>query len=295
MKNLGIGYESLRAHNPGLIYCSITGYGQSGPYRNRGGYDAAIQAQGGLMSITGPEHGEPCKVGVAIADIMAGMYAALSILAVLHHREQTGQGQFIDIALFDSQLGWLANVASAYLVSDKSPGRYGSAHATIVPYQLMPTQDGWLMLAVGNDSQFRALCKILRHPEWFQDKRFATNPARVIHRRELIPLLEEQFRTQTTFTWYKTLLEADVPCGPVNDIPTALSDPQAHARRMVETIVHPATGPIRMVGPVPKLSDTPAEIILPPPLLGEHTDRILHELLNYDGEEITNLRESSIV
>ena len=295
MEKLGLGYESLRALNSRLIYCAITGYGQSGPYRDRAGYDAPIQAEGGIMSITGPEQGEPSKVGVAIADIMAGMYAAVSILAALHHRMQTGEGQFIDIALFDSQLGWLANVASAYLVSDQKPGRYGSAHASIVPYQLMPTQDGWLMLAVGNDSQFGSLCRVLGHPEWQQDERFATNPARVVHRAELVPLLEEHFRTRTSAAWFKQLLDADVPCGPVNDIPTALSDPQAQARQMVQTVVHPISGSLKMVGPVPKLSGTPAEITSAPPLLGEHTDRVLQELLGYDDKEIAALRASGII
>jgi crotonobetainyl-CoA:carnitine CoA-transferase CaiB-like acyl-CoA transferase len=299
-KRLGIDYETLRAVNPKLIYCSLTGYGQTGPYRDRPGYDTVIQAQGGVMSITGPEDqpdapGEPYKVGVAITDVTTGLHATIAILAALHHRERTGEGQFIDIALFDVQLSWLVNVASAYLVSGEAPKRYGNAHASIVPYQTMPTADGWLMLAVGNDGQYWAMCQVLGCPELAEDERFATNPQRVAHRRELIPLLTERFRTQPTAHWMNELLAAGVPCGPVNDIPTALADPQAQARGMVQTVEHPATGPIPMLGPVPKLSATPAEIQLPPPLLGEHTDAVLSEFCGLDAAALTSLREDGVI
>ncbi|MEZ4636251.1 MAG: CaiB/BaiF CoA-transferase family protein [Caldilineaceae bacterium] len=182
MARLGLGYDDLRQINPGLIYCAITGYGQSGPYHERPGYDTVIQAQGGVMSITGPAEDEPFKVGVAIVDVTAGMHAVISILAALHHRARSGQGQFIDIALFDAQLGWLVNVAGSYLVSGESPARYGNAHATIVPYQTFATADGHLMLAVGNDRQFASLCGVLGKPAWIEDARFVTNPARVAHR-----------------------------------------------------------------------------------------------------------------
>lgn len=295
MASLGLGYESLRALNPGLIYCAITGYGQTGPYRMRPGYDTVIQAQGGIMSITGPADGEPFKVGVAIVDITAGLYAATSILAALHHRERTGEGQFIDIALFDAQLGWLANVASAYLVSGQPPERYGNAHATIVPYQTMPTADGWLMLAAGNDGQFAALCRALGHPEWIVDERFATNPARVANRETLIPQLEAIFRTRPTEEWIELILDAGVPCGPVNDIPTALADPQAQARQMVQTVAHPLDGPVSLVGPVPKLSATPARITSAPPNLGEHTQAVLCDLLGYDEGRIAALRADGAI
>lgn len=289
MEGLGLGYSTLRALNPGLIYCAITGYGQTGPYKDRPGYDTVIQAQGGIMSITGPADGAPFKVGVAIVDITAGLYAAIAILAALHHRQRTGEGQSIDIALFDAQLGWLANVASAYLVSGKPPQRYGNAHATIVPYQTMQTADGWLMLAVGNDGQFAALCRVLARPEFATDERFATNPARVVNRKVLIPLLEPIFRSRPTRDWIDALLDADVPCGPVNDIPSALADPQARAREMVRTVRH-SSGQIKLVGPVPKLSATPATIYHAPPLLGEHTDQVLRERLGYDDARIAALR-----
>lgn len=295
MAALGLGYEALRAVNPGLIYCAITGYGQNGPYQQRPGYDTVIQAQGGLMSITGPAEGEPFKVGVAIVDITAGLYAAIAILAALHHRAHTGEGQFIDIALFDAQLGWLANVAGSYLTSGAPPERYGNAHATIVPYQTFATADGHLMLAVGNDRQFASLCQALAEPSWAQDTRFASNPQRVRHRADLIPLLAEKFAQQPTHVWIDRLLALDVPCGPVNDIPTALADPQAAARQMVQTIVDSQGERIQMVGPVPKLSATPPVIRSAPPYLGEHTESILQERLGMEMAEIEALRRQGVI
>ena len=295
MQRLGLGYERLRELNPGLVYCAITGYGQTGPYRERLGYDAVIQAQGGIMSITGSAETEPSKVGVAIADINAGLFAAISILVAIQYQQRTGEGQFIDIALLDAQLGWLANVASAYLVSGEPPKRFGNAHASIVPYQTMPTADGWLMLAVGNDHQFATLCRILGHLEWIDDERFATNPARVTNRDILIPQLEVIFRTRLTREWIETLLDFGVPCGPVNDIPAALADPQALARQMVQVVDHPVSGRLRLIGPVPKLSATPAIIASPPPLLGEHTQAVLSELLGYDEERIAALRTAGAI
>jgi crotonobetainyl-CoA:carnitine CoA-transferase CaiB-like acyl-CoA transferase len=300
-KRLGIDYLSLHEINPRLIYLSLTGYGQTGPYRDRPGYDTIIQAQGGVMSITGPiagpagEAGEPFKVGVAVTDVTAGLHATIAILAALHHRERTGEGQYIDIALFDTQLSWLVNVASAYLVSGAPPARQGNAHASIVPYQTMPTVDGWLMLAVGNDGQFFLLCESLGFANLAADPRFATNPQRVANRATLIPLLEARFRTRPTAEWLEILLAAGVPCGPVNDIPTALADPQTQARQMVQTVEHPVTGSIPQLGPVPKLNRTPAEIRTPPPLLGEQTEAILREFWALDDEEISELRESGVI
>lgn len=295
MAALGLDYAALRPENPGLIYCSITGYGQTGPYAERPGYDVVIEAQGGLMSITGPAGGDPYKVGVAVVDITAGMQAVMAILAALHHRHRTGAGQAIDIALFDTQLGWLANVASAYLVSGQTPQRYGNAHPSIVPYQTVLTAGGLLMLAVGNDDQFARLCALLGHPEWAADPRFATNRARVSHRAVLLPLLEAEFRRRSAAAWTETLLAAGIPCGPVNDVATALSDPQAEARAMVQTVLHPVTGSVPQVGPVPKLGETPARIHLPPPLLGEHTEAVLAEWLGYSDEQIAGLRAAGAI
>lgn len=299
MARLGLGYESLRAENPGLIYCAITGYGQTGPYRERPGYDTVVQAQGGIMSITGPTSdgtdGEPFKVGVAIVDITAGLQATVAILAALQHRERTGEGQYIDIALFDTQLGWLANVASSFLLSGEPPQRYGNAHATVVPYQTFATADGHLMLAVGNDGQFAALAAALGEVGWAADERFATNPARVQFRDELIPALAAHFRQLTTAEWIERLLAVGVPCGPVNDIPTALADPQAQARQMTRTVTDGSGEEIRLVGPVAKLGRTPAQIFRPPPRLGEHTDEILQEKLGLSAEDICALDRAGVI
>lgn len=295
MEALGLGYESLRQEHPGLIYCAITGYGQSGPAARRPGYDTVIQAEGGLMSITGPADGEPLKVGVAVVDITAGLYAVSSILAALHHRTRTGEGQSIDIALFDVQLGWLANVGSAYLVSGKPPGRYGNAHATIVPYQPFPAADGHVMIAVGNDGQFIRFCQALGAPQWPADPRFATNPARVAHRDTLVPLIAAITQQRTVADWVATLLDAEVPCGPVNAIPTALASPQAQARAMVQQIADPGGAAVPLIGPVPKLSATPAAIRLAPPAVGQHTAAILGELLGYSAGQIAALRAQGAI
>ncbi len=300
LADLGLDYLSLREVNPALIYCSITGYGQTGPYAHRPGYDIAIAAEAGIMSITGPADsedgpGEPYKVGVAIVDITAGMNAVIAILAALHHRTQTGEGQYIDIALFDTQLAWLANVASSYLISGQAPKRYGNAHAAIVPYQTMPTADGWIMLAVGNDRQFARLCEVIGKVAWATDEQFATNPARVHHRQQLIPALEAIFRTRTKSEWHAALTAAQVPCSPVNDIPTALADPHTIARNMVQSITHPVTGAIPQIGPAPKLSVTPAHIRSAPPLLGEQTDAILSTSFGYTKEKITELRAKGVI
>jgi len=299
LERLGLGCESLRADNPGLIYCAITGYGQSGPDHALPGYDTVIQAQGGIMSITGPTtagtDGEPYKVGVAIADITAGLHAAVAILSALQHRARTGEGQQIDIALYDAQLSWLANVASSYLLSGESPLRYGNAHGTVVPYQTFATADGHLMLAVGNDSQFAALAKAVGEPSWSDDARFATNPARVQHRDALIPALSSHFQTRTTSEWIERLRAAGVPCGPVNDIPTALESPQAQHRQVVQTVTDGNGDNIPLIGPVPKLDRSPPRIFRPPPLLGEHTDEVLREKLALTPEKIDSLRASGVI
>ena len=299
MERMGLGYESLRADNPGLIYCAITGYGQTGPDRALPGYDTVIQAQGGIMSITGPTSGgtdgEPYKVGVAIVDITAGLQAAVAILTALQHRDRTREGQHIDIALFDTQLSWLANVASGFLLSGDPPRRYGNAHGTVVPYQTFATADGHLMLAVGNDRQFASLAEVVGELTWSEDERFATNPARVQFRDLLIPALAAHFRRCATDEWIQRLRAAGVPCGPVNDIPTALETPQAEHRQMVQTVTDGNGDSIPLVGPVPKLDKTPAHIFLPPPLLGEHTNELLREKLALTAEEIDALQDSGVV
>ena len=300
MAALGLGYDALCQVNPGLIYCSITGYGQTGPYRDRAGYDAVIEAEGGIMSITGPGTGQtgeghPYKVGVAIVDITAGLNAVVAILAALHHRNATGRGQAIDIALLDTQVSWLANVASGYLVSGQQPKRYGNAHPSIVPYQTLQAADGWVMVAVGNDSQFQKLCTLLNHAEWADDVRFSTNQSRVTHRGALIPMLEAEFVRDKVASWTHRLSSVGIPVGPVNDIPTALADPQVQARGMIQHIEHPDTGSIPLIGPVPKFTDTPANIYSPPPLLGEHTNIILGEWLGYTNQQIQEFAEAGVI
>jgi crotonobetainyl-CoA:carnitine CoA-transferase CaiB-like acyl-CoA transferase len=289
MSRLGLGYDDLRLINPGLVYCSITGYGQYGPDAHRPGYDTVIQAEGGLMSITGEPDGQPMKTGVAVADITTGLYAATSILAALHYRSQTGEGQYIDLALFDVQLSWLANVASAYLISGQPPRRYGNAHATIVPYQPFAAADGYIMIAVGNDRQFARFCQVLNRPEWVTDKRFATNPARVTNRESLIEAIADIIAREPVVVWVEKLRAADVPCGPVNDIPTALHSRQAQARAMVQQI-----DGIRMVGPAPVFSATPATIRSAPPVLGADTEAVLAEF-GYSAEQIRRFRAEGIV
>ena len=294
LARFGLDFERLHALNRRLILCSISGYGQTGPWSDRPGYDFIVQAEGGLMSITGEADGQPMKVGVAIADIMAGMFACNAILAALHHRDQTGEGQHIDVSLFDSQLAWLANVGQNYLVSGKEPNRYGNAHANIVPYQTFRTSDGWIVLAIGNDAQFVRFCESADCVALASDFRFATNPFRVENRAELIPLLNDIFIKRTRAEWIAILERAKVPHGAINTIPQALAHPQAVAREMVRTIPHPSAGEIRLVGPAAKFSSTPAQIQRHPPLLGEHTDEVLREL-GLGDEEVAHLHEVGAV
>jgi formyl-CoA transferase len=295
MDRWGLAYETLRESNPGLIYCAITGYGQTGPYRDRPGYDFIIQAQGGIMSITGPVVGPPMKVGVAIVDITAAMYAAVSILAAVHERQQSGKGQYIDIALLDSQVAWLANVGSNFLVSGEPPDRYGNAHPNIVPYEPFPTSDGWIALGVGTDRQWQRLCQAARWDDLLAEQRFATNPQRVKNREELVPILRERFRRRSTRQWYGLLLETGIPCGPINTIDHVFADPQVVARDMLVELPHPTAGTLRMAGSPLKLSRTPVEIEDPPPLLGEHTQEVLSQYLDYTAADITRLEEDGII
>jgi len=295
LAQLGLGYDHLKALNPGLVYCSITGYGQTGPDSDLPGYDFIIQGRGGVMSITGEPAGEPMKVGVAIADITAGLFAANAIQAALLARVRTGRGQAIDIALLDTQVAWLANVASNYLVSGQRPGRFGNAHPTVVPYQSFHAREGFFCLAVGNDGQWQKLCRLLGRPELAVDPRFATNPARVQHRDVLIPMLQEVFVTQDSAFWLREIAAAGIPCGPVQTIDHVFADPQVLARDMVWTVPHPAVGEVRLTGSPLKLSETPVAYRTHPPLLGEHTDEVLTSLLGYAPEEVARLRAEGAV
>ena len=291
----GLGYETLQQENPQLVYCSITGYGQSGPYRDRPGYDFIIQAQGGIMSITGPAEGPPMKVGVAIVDITAALYATTSILAALHERQRSARGQHIDIALLDSQVAWLANVGSNYLVSGKQPARYGNAHPNIVPYETFPTSDNWIAIGIGNDRQWKQLCELAGWDDLAADKRFATNPERVEHREVLIPILQERFKARSTDEWLDALVDASIPCAPINHIDQVFCDPQVLARDMLVELPHPTAGAVKLAGSPLNLSRTPVRLEEPPPLLGEHTEEVLRDYLGYTSESLAHLRQENVI
>ncbi|MBI3168183.1 MAG: CoA transferase, partial [Chloroflexi bacterium] len=270
------------------VYCSISGFGQTGPLKDMPGYDFMIQAMGGIMSITGEPNGEPMKVGVAVADLFAGQNAVISILAALQARTLTGEGQYIDIALFDSELGWLANVASNFLISRKNPKRYGNAHANIVPYQSFQASDGWFAVAVGNDKQFEALCKVIGKPELSSDERFATNSVRVQNREILILLLRPIFMQKTVGEWL-ALIGDRFPCGPINTLDQVFSMPHVRERNMLVEMQHPTIGALPLVGSPLKMGGTPVEYRLPPPLMGEHTKDVLKEILGFSEEKVTQL------
>ncbi|HZW59641.1 MAG TPA: CaiB/BaiF CoA-transferase family protein [Woeseiaceae bacterium] len=291
----GLDAGALRELNPALIYCSISAYGQSGPRASQSGYDAMIQASAGLMSLTGEADGPPLKTGVAVSDIMAGMYAVTAILAALHARRTSGRGQTIDVPLFDSQLAWLANQGMNYLVSGDVPDRHGNGHPNIVPYQAFATADGYLMLAVGNDRQFAAAASCLGAAELAADPRFATNADRVAHRESLVAMLAEAFRGRETGHWLAVLGEHGVPCGPINDLAAAFSDPQVAARGLLQTLPHPLAGEMRTVANPVRFSETAAELRSAPPLLGEHTEAVLRELLGYSDTRIGELRAAGTV
>ena len=278
LRRYSLDYESVSALNPRLIYCSITGFGQTGPLRDRPGYDFMIQAMGGLISITGEPDGEPMKVGVAVADLFAGQNAVIALLAALQARTQTGKGQHLDISLFDSQVAMLANVASSYLISGNLPKRYGNAHANIVPYQSFQASDAWFVIAVGNDRQFEKLCEVIDKQELASDMRFHSNSGRVENREELIVLLKPIFLEKTASEWLSSLEAAQIPCGPISTLDKVFAEPQVGEREMLIEMDHPGIGNLRLVGSPLKFSDTPVDYKLPPPRLGEHTEEILKEL-----------------
>ncbi len=294
LDRLGLGYNDLKQVNPGLVYCSVSGYGYDGPYATRPGYDFIAQAEGGIMSVTGEPEGPPMKVGVAIADITTGMFAAAAILAALRHRDRTGQGQRVEVSLLESVVGWLANVAMNYLVSGELPRRYGNAHPNVVPYQAFATTDGWVAIGVGNDAQFRRFCDVIGRPELADDPRFKTNSDRVINRDALIPILEAVFKTRTTDEWIEALTAAELPCGPINTLDRVFQHPQVLHRRMVEEIEHPTAGRIKLVGIPYKFSETPLAIRRHPPTLGEHTEEVLREL-GYSEAEVAALRAEGAI
>ncbi len=299
MARYGLAYSDLRAINPRLIYCSITGFGQDGPLSHHAGYDFIVQGMGGLMSITGERDdlpgGGPQKVGVAFADLMTGMYSTVAILAALAHRTETGEGQYIDMALFDVQVASMANMNLNYLVSGKTPRRQGNAHANIVPYEVFDAKDGQIVLAVGNDGQFRKFCEIADCAHFSSDPRFATNAARVINRETLIPMLREVLVTRTSEQWVTPLSVASVPCGPINDIAQTFAHPQVQHRGMRVDLPHPLADSVPTVANPIRMSGSPVRYQSAPPTLGQHTDDVLTSLCGVERVELDALRKHGIV
>jgi crotonobetainyl-CoA:carnitine CoA-transferase CaiB-like acyl-CoA transferase len=295
----GLDYASLSAVNPQLIYCSITGFGQTGPYATRPGYDFMVQGMGGLMSLTGKADGEqgagPAKVGVALTDILTGLYSTVAVLAALTHRDKGGGGQQIDMALLDVQVACLANQAMNYLTTGVAPGRLGNAHPNIVPYQDFPTADGDFILTVGNDSQFAKFAQVAGHAEWATDPRFVSNRQRVANRAQLIPLIRQATVFKTTQQWVAELEVAGVPCGPINDLSQVFADPQVLARGLALHMEHPLAGTVPMVASPLRLSASPVEYRHAPPLLGEHTQEVLQQLLNMDAHTYNQLHAAGVV
>jgi crotonobetainyl-CoA:carnitine CoA-transferase CaiB-like acyl-CoA transferase len=299
LKKYGLDYDSLRAVKPDIVYCSVTGFGQTGPYASRAGYDFIVQGMGGFMSITGERDGlpggGPQKAGVAIADLMTGMYATIAVLTALAHRDRTGVGQYIDMALLDVQVAMLANMNSNYLASGKAPARWGNAHPNIVPYQAFQTSDSWIILAVGNDGQFRKFVEIGGQPGLADDERFATNPERVRNRETLVPVVAEMVRSRTKAEWIAALEAAGVPCGPINDLSEVFANEQVIARGMQVDVPHPSGGTARLVRNPINMSETPPRVERHPPTLGEHTDAVLRDVLGYDADQVAALRGKGVV
>lgn len=299
LKRYGLDYDSLKAIKPDLVYCSITGFGQDGPYAHRAGYDFLIQGMGGLMSVTGERDdlpgGGPQKAGVALTDLMTGMYATVAVLAALTHRDRTGEGQHIDMALLDTQVAMLANVGSNYLNSGKPPKRWGNAHANIVPYQTFACADGHIIVATGNDGQYQKFVEAGGRLELGSDPRFATNPLRVQNRELLVPLLAEMVKLKKRDEWIALLEEKGVPCGPINDVGEVFANEQVVAREMAIDLPHPSAGQVKLVRNPIRMSATPATSGMAPPLLGQHTTEVLREVLGRSEEEIATLRERGIV
>lgn len=299
LKKYGLDYESLRAVKPDLVYCSVTGFGQTGPYAHRAGYDFIIQGIGGFMSITGERDGQPGggpqKAGVAIADLATGLYSTIAVLAALAHRDRTGEGQHVDMALLDVQVALLANMNTNFLASGQPPVRWGNAHPNIVPYQTFQTSDGWIIVAVGNDGQFRKFVEAGGRPELADDERFATNPARVRHRDTLVPILAEMVKTRGKDAWIGVLEAAGVPCGPINDLDEVFDNEQVVARGMQVELPHPCGANVKLVRNPIRMSATPPEVRSAPPLLGAQTDDVLRELLGYDDAQLAELKAKQAI
>jgi crotonobetainyl-CoA:carnitine CoA-transferase CaiB-like acyl-CoA transferase len=295
LKKYGLDYESMERINPGLVYCSITGFGQSGPYAERAGYDFMIQAMGGMMSVTGEADGQPMKIGVALADVLTGLYASNAIQAALIHRQNSGAGQYIDMALLDVQVATLANQAMNFLASGVSPQRRGNSHPNIVPYQAFQTGDGHIILAIGNDAQFERFCKLAGRGELAADVRFRSNSDRVRYRDALVPQVATIMLQESSADWLEALNAEGIPCGPINNIEQVFADPQVQHRGLQLELDHPDAGKVASVANPIKMSLTPVEYDRAPPLLGQHTDEVLTRLLGMDAQEVSRLKQDNII
>ncbi len=295
MEDLGLGYETLREENPRLIYCAISGFGASGPKREWAGYDAIMQGVTGLMSITGQADGPPVKVGVALIDEITALYAHGAILAALLHRERTGRGQKVECSLLESGVASLMNAATAHLIAGEVQGRWGSAHASVVPYQAFKAKDDYLMVGAGNERLWKSFCEVLGVPEWADDPRFDSNEKRVARRGELVRMIEERLKSRSRDEWVEAFGAAGLPTGPINSVADVFRDPQVLDRDMVEEVTHPTAGSIKLVGVPVKFSETPGEVASPPPLLGQHTEEVLGRLLGLTAAEVAGLRKEGVV
>jgi len=295
LDQMGLGFDALRAENPGLVYCSISGYGRTGPQKDKPGYDAIIQAEGGMMGITGPSEGPPSRVGVPIIDITAGMFAASAILAALHERTASGQGQHVDVSLLDTQTALLANVAANYLISGDPPRRQGNAHPNIAPYEPFQARDKGFVLGAANQGQWIKLCDLLGAPDLKTDPRFENNQLRVEHRQELIQVLNGIFADKDAAEWLALLEGAGLPCGPINTVPEVFQHPQVQAREMIQEVDHSSAGRVSLTGLPYKLSRTPPELRSAPPCLGEHNREILGDLLGCSDQEMDSLQEQGVI
>jgi crotonobetainyl-CoA:carnitine CoA-transferase CaiB-like acyl-CoA transferase len=294
-ERLGLGHAALRVDNPRLVYCSISGFGATGPYRERAGYDAILQGMTGLMSITGEPDGPPVKVGVALIDAITALYAHGAILAALHHRERTGEGQYLELSLMECGIAALINAATAYLVAGEVQGRWGSAHPSLVPYQAFRARDGYFIVGAGNERLWKAFCEVLGAPEWADDPRYDSNAKRVGRRAELVSLIEGLLAARGRDAWVAAFAAAGLPAGPINDIAQVFADPQVAHREMAVAVEHPTAGRVRLPGIPVKFAGTPARIQGPPPLLGEHTDEVLRDVLGLTDDAVTALRAEGAI